>query len=248
MANFEKQVFDSTAETDPRKALRAQEEYARNAAMVQKQFGGQQAAGTPNIGVGTSGGAQDVQAQTQQDEFDRRKQATKSAFDLGSQVDERRSKLADELNAALRKRNLVQQKASDTQDQNNRSFALDVEQIGEDARQKMQTQNFTLYKNSQDRKEALRSAIDKGDAEAQMAKAAASGALKQQDLDNYFDMIEADLRADYEAAIKGSEMDWETYKLNLASKSSGIAQIASGATGAVGAYVAKKITQPGASA
>jgi len=206
MAAFQKEVFDSTQEIDPEEARRAQEALSQRARNLQKQFGAKGKLGEAQYGIGTTPGIEAATAQSSADELARRKTAATNAFELGSKVDSRRSALSDELNAALRKRQLATDKYATSQSQTDRANALEVEGIGEEARQKMQTLDFTMYKSQTDRNMAMQELNNKGDLASYMAKAASENALKQQDIDNYYAMQEAVLRAEYEAAMK--EIDW----------------------------------------
>ena len=210
MAGFQKDVFDATQEIDPNQAQKEQEEYARMAGNLQKQFGGMQARGTPTLGIGTPTGYEAATTQSASDEYNRRKAAASNAFDLGSKIDTRRSKLADELDAAIRQRQLATDKYATAQSNTDRENALTTAGIGEDAKQKMQQVDFSLYKSQTDRDMAMKDLYAKGDLEAYMNKAASQNALKQQDIDNYYSMLEAGLRADYEAEMKNIDWDFET--------------------------------------
>ena len=211
MAAFQKQVMDATQETDPNLAKRQQQEYERMASNLNKQFGGRQQAGTPSLGIGTPTGYEAATEQTATDEYARRQKAAGSAFDLGSKVDTRRSQLSDELNAALRKRQLATDKYGTKQSETDRENDLSLAQIGQGAEQKMKELDFTSYKSQTDRNMAMKELYNKGDLNSYLQKAASENALKQQDIDNYYAMLEADLRADFEATIK--EKDWDFQQL-----------------------------------
>ncbi len=207
MAAFEADVMNATKEQD--KAKRAQEEYARMAQQMQRQFGAQQQAGTPSLGIGTTSGAEDATVQAKTDEFNRRKAAAGSAFELGSKVDTRRSQLSDELSAALKDRKASQEKYSTKQDQDTRESNLNLAEIGQDVKQKVGELNFTLYKSQSDRNMVMNQLKNKGMLESELAKAASDNALKQQDIDNYYAMLEAEARAEYEASIKNADWDFQ---------------------------------------
>ena len=239
MAAFQKNVFDATQETDPEEAKRIQQEYARQAKNMQKQFGGQQQLGTVAQGIGTPTGYETATAQSAADEFNRRKTAATNAFDLGSKVDTRRSQLADELDSALRKRTLATDKYSTKQEQDDRENKLTLQGIGEDARQKMQTLDFSMYKSQTDRNMAMQELNDKGDLENYMQKAASENALKQQDIDNYYAMLEAGLRAEYEAGMKNNDWDFQSFLAKADRDAKNSAGIISGLVTASSAILTK---------
>lgn len=239
MAAFQKEVFDSTKEAiDPKKAQRIQDELQRQARTVQRQFGGQQQAGTPRLGIGSPSGSEAATSQYALDEFNRRKAATGSAFDLGTKVDTRRSQLADELNAAVRRRKLATDKYATSQDQEQRKHDLEVMGIGQDVSNKMKELGFSAYKSQTDRNMAMADLYGKGMLEAEMFQAGVDNSLKLQDIDNYFSMLEANLRADFEAEMKNAEWNWTELERKLNRDANNVARLIEGIVtgGQAGAY------------
>lgn len=251
MASFASDVMKSTEEKDPNLEKKKQEALARQAAVIQRQFGGQQTLGAPKIGIGSSFGSQATQAQVTADEANRRKQAATNAFAFGSQVDARKSKISDELQAALTKRQRNEADWATKQSQQNRENALGTKETLTGMKQSIDKLSFNNYKSQSERNEAMRKAYVTGDLEKQIQSAATQGALKQQDLDNYFSMLEAELNAEFARSSKDLEFGWEEYKASLDAKARNLAAIFSGAAGVAQSgmdYYDKNKTKTGPSA
>lgn len=233
MAAFEKEVMGATEETDPALIKKQQDEYNQMVRQMSRQFGGQQQAGTPVLGMGTAQGYTDAATQAKIDEATRRQQASQKAYELGRTVDTRKTNIAAELNAAIRKRQLDQQSYADKQAQQDRENTLQMQQIAQTGKEKIQQLNFTLYKNQSERNAALRSLYQSGASTAFMANAAANAAVKQQDIDAYFAILKAGLEADFQAAKAWNAADQNIWANNMQNQATNFAQIFMGATEAV---------------
>ena len=229
MAAFVKDVMDSTAEIDPKKQQKAQEAYQRMAENIQKQFGGQQTAGTPTLGLGSNVGAEQATAQSQADEFKRREAAAGNAYSLASKIDTRKSAMSDEINAAIKRRKLLEGDSATKQTQMNRESDLGLHQLGQQTGQQMKELAFTSYKSQAERNQAMKELYNKGALDKQLADAALSNALKQQDIDSYFKMVESKLKADFNDALQSGEMGFETWKRNVQAQAANTASIINGA-------------------
>lgn len=230
MAAFEKDVLESTAETDPREQQKRQDALLRQAKKMQQQFGVQQQAGTPRIGIGTAAGYEKAATQSRLDEFNRRKAAARTAYELGGKIDARRSQLDDEMQAAIKERQRAIEKGATAQAHQDRENNLALQQAVKPAEDKMKELNFSLYKSNAERRAALQSAIRAGDAEKQMIDAAAENNLKQQDIENYFSMLKAQLDMEYEKTKSGNQQDWQDYQNKLTNEANNWAKIFEGST------------------
>lgn len=230
MVSFYGDIKKSTEEFDPDQLQAKQDVQQRRLDVMQKQFGGQQTAGTPQLGIGTRAGYDSAMAASKVADFDRRKQAASNVAGLAESTDKRNTALSDQIQAAIRNRKLAQQKLQDTQYQQNRTQDLALREIGAGSKIEMGKMNFTQYQNDQERKEAMRSLQAKGALDQQMLNAAINGDLRMADIDAFFAMQDAELEAAFKARLKEGQFGLEQWEATIKASAQNWGAIISGGT------------------
>lgn len=228
MADFQRQVAQATQETDPRKLQKQQDSLRLRFDTLQKQFGEQQTEGAPVQRAGTQAGYDTALAQSKINDFDRRQKAAQSYSQLASGIDSRKTAVANEINAAIQRRQNAQQKYSDTQSHDTRENELALAQIGKGAEQKIKELNFTLYKNASERGEKIRQLYESGSADAALIDAGVAGNLRMQDVDAYFAMVNAKLEASFREIKAGDEQAFQKWQYDLSAEANNMARIFEG--------------------
>lgn len=213
MASYTADVFDSTqSQEDKQKKLL--DRYETRMMAGQRQFGGKN---TSPQGLSSSG-RQAAEEQITLGEANRRPEATKNAFTLGSSIDKRKGQLSDEVEAALRKRQNLTTDAATKQSQQDREQALSNEQITEGAKSSMRDLNFSLYKSQTERDQAMRDAWQKGSLDAELQVAAINNNLRMQDVENYYKLLIADINGEMQSFEKMSKFELEDWTNNMMDK------------------------------
>lgn len=216
MASYGADVFDSTKSKEaPQKKL--MDRLETRALARQSQFGGQS---TSPVGF-SSAGRRDIDEKIRLGEAERRPDATKKAYDLGSSIDKRKSQLSDEVEAAIRKRENIMQGASDKQGNMLREDELSTDKIMEEARQGLRDVNFSVFKSQADRDQAMREAYQKGALDAELQVAALNGGLRMQDIENLYKLRIAEIDGEMRTFEKMSEQELRDWVAKMDNRAKG---------------------------
>lgn len=215
MASYQKDVWESDK---PQKASDYQDYLTgleKKSQTQQKQFG--------ELGVQPTGYSgiqrQSAQGQFQQADTARRQQAAQNKYQLGSTIDTRRSQIADQLAALKEQKEGFNKDLATKQWQMEQEAGLGRKEQDWSTGQQIKELNFKEYVNDTDRADALTTAYNAGTAELDLIDAAQEGALKINDINNYFSILLNDIEQDFmdwEADKKGN---WESAYKDLITKS-----------------------------
>lgn len=205
MTTFSSDVLKSPEMEDPKKQKRYMDELEASSIAAQRQFGRGQAVGQNRFQ------SQESANQALSQEQQRRASASQDAFNLASSIDERVAGTRNQLQSLYDKYGSTVADLTQKQGQGAAETAWQTKAGLEEVAQKRGNLDFTLYKSAADRKDALLSAMSKGNADQALQDAANAGRLKIQDAENYWDKILNDINqdlADYKQASDIEYMKW----------------------------------------
>lgn len=229
--SFTSDVLKSQDIEDPKKSKRYLDELEQSSIAVQRQHGRAPAVGLNRFQQ------QDTANQWLGQEQQRRVDAGKQSFDLANTVDERiagtRNQLADVYDKYNQSAAALKQKGG----QSSVGTQLEVSQAGAKAAQERGNIDFTTYKNSAERKDALISAMRQGTAAEEMQDAAAARSLKIQDMENYWTTLQNEIDNELKDYQSASESDFRKWSARMEAEAQNTAAILQGVLTIGGAVV-----------